>query len=57
MYIVRMFQAKGASEDFVDYEEDPAELKARKYVYEELLSTERDYIKDLEHVVNVSVCI
>ena len=29
--------------------------KRREFVYQELIATERDYIRDLECVVNVSV--
>ena len=29
--------------------------KRRQFVYQELIATERDYIRDLECVVNVSV--
>ena len=37
-------------------EEEEAKMqKGRQFVYQELVATEKDYIRDLECVVNVSV--
>ena len=39
-----------------DRNSEAAHAKARQFVYEELVSTEQDYIKDLKTIVDVSVC-
>ena len=38
-------------------EEEAKMQKGRQFVYQELVATEKDYIRDLECVVNVSVLL
>ena len=44
-------------EELVDNEEEAKMQKGRQFVYQELVATEKDYIRDLECVVNVSVLL
>ena len=44
-------------EELVDNEEEAKMQKGRQFVYQELVATEKDYIRDLECVVNVSVVL
>ena len=44
-------------EELVENEEEAKMQKGRQFVYQELVATEKDYIRDLECVVNVSVLL
>lgn len=46
-----------AEQDYVDGETDSGVLKSRQYVYKELIDTEQVYVKDLQTVLDVSVCL
>ena len=45
----------GADQVDSDQTSEAARAKARQFVYEELVATEQDYIKDLKTIVDVSV--
>ena len=45
----------GADQVDSDQTSEAAKAKARQFVYDELVSTEQDYIKDLKTIVDVSV--
>eukprot|EP00731_Ephydatia_muelleri_P029597 Em0021g120a len=41
-----------ADQEYTDTEADPKELKTRQNIYEELVTTERDYVTDMQHVIS-----
>ena len=46
-----------SGDELGENEEETKMQKGRQFVYQELVATEKDYIRDLECVVNVSVLI
>ena len=44
-----------SGDELEENEEEAKMQKGRRFVYQELVATEKDYIRDLECVVNVSV--
>ena len=46
-----------SADELEENEEEAKMQKGRQFVYQELVATEKDYIRDLECVVNVSVLL
>ena len=47
--------ADGGASEYVDEEVSESTIKSRGFVYRELMATEKDYIRDLNTIIDVSV--
>ncbi len=41
--------------EYIDEESDPAILRKREFVYNEIVTTEKDYLNDLKIILDVSI--